>query len=100
MPVRGATVFGPEHQTDTQGRATLICVDSTISGSPPVTTQDRTQRTNPIPGQKLKFLTQLGIEPGPPCCRAGILPTTPWRRMIEENPNEKKRLKSHDFGGH
>ena len=32
------------------------------------TTQDRTQKknTHPIPGQKLKFLTPPGMEPGPP----------------------------------
>ena len=33
--------------------------------------------THPIPGQKLKFLTPPGIEPGPPSWKAGTLPTTP-----------------------
>ena len=49
------------------------CVVSSMSGSPPVTTQDRTQTkdTHPIPGQKLKFVTLPGIEPGPPR-RAGM----------------------------
>ena len=44
------------------------CVVSTMSGPPSKTTQDRTQTkdTHPIPGQKWKFLTPPGIEPGPP----------------------------------
>ena len=50
------------------------CLVSTISGPPPKRTQDRiqtkdrtqTKDTHPIPGQKLKFLIPLGIEPEPP----------------------------------
>ena len=59
------------------------CVVSTMSGPPPKTTQDRTQTkdTPPIPGQKLKFLTPPGIEPGPPRWKAGTQPTTPRRRI-------------------
>ena len=45
------------------------CVVSTVSGPQPKT-------THPIPGQKLKFLTHPGIEPGPPGVKA-----TPRRRM-------------------
>ena len=58
------------------------CVVSTMSGPPPKTAQDRTQTkdTHPIPGQKLKFLTPPGIEPGSPGWKAGTLPTTPRRR--------------------
>ena len=39
----------------------------TMSGPPPETTQDmkQTKDTHPILGQKFKFLTPLGIEPGP-----------------------------------
>ena len=49
------------------------CVCSTMSGPPPETIQDRTQTkdTHPIPGEKLKFLTQPGIEPGPLGWKAG-----------------------------
>ena len=82
MPV-GGTVFGPEHQTYT--RAGLPeCVVNTMSGPPPETIQDRTQRkdTHPISRQKLKFLTPPGIEPGPTGWKAGTLPTTP-RRLIK-----------------
>ena len=46
--------------------------------------QHRTEHkghTHPIPGQKLKFLTPPGIEPGPPSWKAGTLPTTPRRRI-------------------
>ena len=44
------------------------CVLSTISGPLPKTTQDRTHTkdTHSIQGQKLKFSTPPGIEPGPP----------------------------------
>ena len=82
MPVGRATVFGPEHQTYT--RAGLPeCVVSTMSGPPPKTMQDRTQTkdTHPIPGQKLKFLTPPGIEPGMPGWKAGTLSTMPRRRI-------------------
>ena len=55
------------------------CAVSTMTRPPPKTTQDRTQTKDihPIPGQKLKFLTPPGIEPGPPGWKAGTLPTTP-----------------------
>ena len=59
------------------------CVGNTMSGPPPKTTQGRTQTkdTHRIPGQKLKFLTPPGIEPGLPGWKAGTLPTTPLRRI-------------------
>ena len=44
-------------------------------------TGQNTKDTHPIPGQKLKFLTPPGIEPGPPGWKAGTLPTTPRRRI-------------------
>ena len=37
------------------------------------------RHTHPIPGQKLKFPTPPGIEPGLPGWKAGTLPTTPRR---------------------
>ena len=54
------------------------CVVSTNSGPPPETTQNRTRTkdTQPIPGQKSKFLTPPGIEPGPPDWKAGTLQTS------------------------
>ena len=62
------------------------CAVSTMSGPPPETTQDITQTkdTHPIPGQKLKFLTQLGNEPGLSGWKAGTLPTMPRGRMNYE----------------
>ena len=62
------------------------CMVSTMSGPPPKTTQDRTlsKDTHPIPGQKLKFRTPPEIEPGPPGWKAGTLPTTPWRRIVDK----------------
>ena len=42
----------------------------------------QTKDTHAIPGQKLKFLTPPGIEPGPPGWKAGTLPTTPRRRIL------------------
>ena len=54
---------------DRYTRAGLLeCVVSKISGPPPVTAQDRTQRTYPIPGQEM--------DPGPQGSKAGTLPTT------------------------
>ena len=44
-------------------------------------TEQNTKNTHPIPGQKLKFLTPPGIEPGPPGWKAETLPITPRRRM-------------------
>ena len=52
-----------------------------MSGPPPKTTQ--TKNTHPIPGQKLKFLTPQGIKLGPAGWKAGTLPPTPRRRMIQ-----------------
>ena len=40
------------------------CMVRTMPGPPPETTQDRTQRKNPVPGWRLKFLALSGIEPG------------------------------------
>ena len=50
-----------------------------MSGPLPETTQDRihTKDIHSISEQKLKFLTPLGIEPGPPGSKAGALLTTP-----------------------
>ena len=50
------------------------CVLSTMSGSPPKTTQDRTQTkdTHPIPRQKLKFLTPPELNPGRRAGRQGL----------------------------
>ena len=45
-----------------------------MSGLPPETTQ--TKDAHPVPGQKLKFLTPPGIEPGPSGRKVEILPTT------------------------
>ena len=63
---------------------------STISGPPPKTTQERTQieDTLPIPGEKLKFLIPPGIEPGPSGWKAGNLPTTPRRRILENTKDD------------
>ena len=82
LPVGGATVFGPEHWTDTQGRGLPECVVRTMSGPPSETTQDKTQTkdTYPIPEQKLKFLTPPRIEHGPPLWKAGPLLTILRRR--------------------
>ena len=57
------------------------CVVSTMSGPPPKTTQDRTLTKDTHQGQKLKFLTPPGIEPGPQGWKARTLPTTPRRRI-------------------
>ena len=59
MPVGGASLW--TRTLDRYTRSGLPeCVVSTMSGPPPKTAQD----THPIPGQKLKFLTPPGIEPG------------------------------------
>ena len=62
MPVGGATVSGPEHYTDTQGRASL----NVWSAQCQVLRrrEHRQKDTHPIPGQKLKSLAPPGIEPG------------------------------------
>ena len=69
---------------DSYTRASLPAyVASTMPGPPPETIQDRAQTkdTHSIPGQKLKFRAPLGIEPGPPGWKAGVIPTTPRRRI-------------------
>ena len=43
--------------------------------------RQNTKYTLPIPGQKLKFFTSQGIEPGPPGLKAGTLPTMLRRRI-------------------
>ena len=65
------------------------CVVSTMSGPPPKTTQDRTQTNDihPIPGQKLKFLTPPGIEPGLPGWKAGTLPPMATDDSVSKNVN-------------
>ena len=67
------------------------CVVSTMSGPPPETTHERTQTkdTHSIPGQKFKFLTSPGIEPGSPGWKAGILPTTSRRCIIGHYDHQK-----------
>ena len=57
--LNGEQQSGPEHSTDTQGRASLDV--STMSGPPPETTEDRTHTKDiyPIPGRKLKFLEYI-----------------------------------------
>ena len=45
-------------------------------------TEQNTKDINPIPGQKLKFLTPPGIEPGPPGWKPGTLSTKPLRRIF------------------
>ena len=52
-------------------------VVNTMSGPPPEATQNR---THAVPEYKLKFLTPLGIEPGPQGWIAGALKTTPRQR--------------------
>ena len=59
MPVGGATVSGPEHWTDTQGRASE-CVISTMSGPPPKTTQDRHKGHTPNPRTEIKIPDPAG----------------------------------------
>ena len=53
-------------------------------------TGQNTKNTHPITGQKLKFLTPPGIEPGLPGWKAGTLPTTPRRRIIIEINTDTK----------
>ena len=59
---------------------------SEISGQKNVrgTSRDNTglniRDIHPVPGKKLKFLTPLEIESGPPGWKAGTLPTKPRRR--------------------
>ena len=59
-----------------------MCGQHNVRASAEDNTGQNTKDTHPIPGQKLKFLTPPGIEPGPPGLKAGTLPTTPWRRII------------------
>ena len=63
-----------------------------MSGPLPETIQDRTQtkHTHPIPGQKLKFLTPTGIEPGPLGWKVGTPLDTPGRRTGQEFCGVKK----------
>ena len=82
MPVgQKPVVSGPEHKTDTQGRASLSVWSAQYQGfdQRQLRTEHKGHTTNP--GQKLKFLTSPGIETGTPGSKAGTLPTTPRRRM-------------------
>ena len=76
VPVWVATDCGSEHQTDTQGRASMN-VGSAKCQDLCQTPQDRTQMTHPVQGWRLITLTQPGIESRPAGCKAGILPPTP-----------------------
>ena len=58
-----------------------MCGQHNVRASAEDNTGQNTKDTHPIAGQKLKFLTPPGIEPGPPDWKAGTLPTTPRRRM-------------------
>ena len=69
-----------------------MCGVSTMSGPPPETTLDRTQRTH-IPGQKLKFL----IEPGTQGCKSGTLATTPRRRIATDYHNNGITVENLNF---
>ena len=74
MPVGGATVSGPEHK----GRPPWMCGQHNVRAS----AKDNTgQNAHPIPGQKLKFLTPPGIEPGPLGWKARTLPTMAQLRI-------------------
>ena len=84
MPVGRATVSGPEHQRDTQGRASLNVWSAQCQGF------RRRQHRSEHKGQKLKFLIPPGIEPGRPGWKAGILPTTATD-FLQFSP-ETKRL--------
>ena len=58
------------------------CMTSTISGPQPEATQDNTKNTQPVPGQKLTFLTHAGMQPRPTGLKAGTLQITPRRRAM------------------
>ena len=58
-----------------------MCDQHNVGASAEDNTGQNTKDTHPIPGQKLKFLTPPGIEPGRPGWKAGTLPTTPRRRV-------------------
>ena len=58
-----------------------MCGKHNVRASAADNTWQNTKDTHPIPGQKLKFLTTPGIEPGPQGWKAGALPSTPRRRI-------------------
>ena len=64
-----------------KGRPPWMCGQHNVRASTGDNTGQNTKDTHPIPGQKLKFLTSPGIEPGPPGWKAESLPTTPRRRI-------------------
>ena len=56
-----------------------MCGQHNVRASTGDNTGQNTMDTLPIPGRILKFLTPLGIEPGPTDCKAGTLQATPRR---------------------
>ena len=82
MPVGGATVSGPEHKTDTQGRASLKVWSTQCHGLR--RRQHRTEHKGHTPNPRTEIKIPgppTEIEPGPPGWKAGTLPTTPRRRI-------------------
>ena len=84
MPVGGATVFGPEHETDTQGRTSLNVWSAQCQGLR--RRQHRTEQKGhaPNPRTEIKIADPAGnrTRAAPPGWKAGTLPTTPRRRII------------------
>ena len=78
MSVGGATVSGPEHQTDTQGRASLNVWSAQCQGLRRRQHRREHKGHTPNPRTEIKI---PGIEPGPPGWKAGTLTTTLRRRM-------------------
>ena len=62
MPVGGATDCGPEHYTDTQGRASLNVWAAKCQGN---LQKQYSREHRHSPGWKLKLSFPRGIEPGP-----------------------------------
>ena len=56
----GSTDFGPEHKTNTHGRVSMKSAVSRMSGSPPETIQDRTQRHTPSSRIEIKIPDPAG----------------------------------------
>ena len=83
------------------------CVVSSMSGSLPETTQDRTQTkdTHSVTGYNLKFLTPPGIEPESPSWKAGFnrplhradMSWIQWYKLINKFHLSKHKMTLVDF---
>ena len=87
MPVGETTICRPEYVRDDLPE----CVEHNVKANARDNTGQNTdeRHTQPVPGEKLKFLVSPGIESGLRVLEAGTLLTTPRRQTHSFSQNVK-----------